>query len=379
MRSASESENSQNAFFPDELFSTPRLNFRLDLDYDARFAIKARYGLKMDRQWEDMLDEFRALGGTANNIKLKRGRFGRGLFPIDNSLPVQLHVPDNLLVDRDHFELKDGHLCVRAEAQKNSNEKKFLDDYQRDYSWGVGRHIAEDFLRMTTEASANVQEFIKTFFNADWLASEPNLQAIMNRFFASRTITYNNRHVIAPVLELVNHGTETHFEIAEGINLQGLFKDEIVMRYGFHDPYEIFRNWGFASSCEEFALSLPISIPNARLIIQRGDIRSRAGQPPFLPEVSYEGASLVLSHMVLGHRRYTRLARSHFYKIMRDAGYPNAEEVFDLVQHTNRLQFYRLISVAEDAPPSLGKILREVARHQLEAMSFSIGFRRDPS
>ena len=52
--------------------------------------------------WDDMLDEFRALGGTADNICLKEGPFGRGLFPRDPSKPIRIHIPENLLVDLKH-------------------------------------------------------------------------------------------------------------------------------------------------------------------------------------------------------------------------------------------------------------------------------------
>ena len=43
--------------------------------------------------WDDMLDEFRALGGTADNIQLGQGQFGRGLFPIDPGAPIAILGP----------------------------------------------------------------------------------------------------------------------------------------------------------------------------------------------------------------------------------------------------------------------------------------------
>ena len=48
--------------------------------------------------WNELLEEFRALGGTAENIRLGRGEFGRGLFPIEPGKPVAIHIPNNLLV-----------------------------------------------------------------------------------------------------------------------------------------------------------------------------------------------------------------------------------------------------------------------------------------
>ena len=48
--------------------------------------------------WHAFLDEFRAFGGKAENVMQRRGAFGLGLFPIDPSKPVDLLVPDELLV-----------------------------------------------------------------------------------------------------------------------------------------------------------------------------------------------------------------------------------------------------------------------------------------
>src|SRR6476646_4511492 len=38
-----------------------------------------------ERLWDEMVREFRALGGTVENVRLGDGPLGRGLFPIDDS------------------------------------------------------------------------------------------------------------------------------------------------------------------------------------------------------------------------------------------------------------------------------------------------------
>lgn len=57
--------------------------------------------IRMSGIGDGILDDFRALGGTASNIRLGEGRFGRGLIPTDPNLPVRIHVPENLLVVED--------------------------------------------------------------------------------------------------------------------------------------------------------------------------------------------------------------------------------------------------------------------------------------
>src|SRR5206468_4400620 len=98
-------------------------------------------------------------------------------------------------------------------------------------------------------------------------------------------------------------------------------------------------------------------------------------QSPFIPVVSVEGDKIRLSNLLLGHKNFPRLARGIFYKIMRQAGLPNPEETFDFILHINRTQFYNLMALSEQAAPPLGRLLRTVARYQLECMSYSFGTR----
>src|SRR5580704_15806069 len=84
--------------------------------------------------WEDLLAEFRALGGTAENIALGHGQSGRGLFPIDPAKPVRVRTPPNLLVPSEDTELRNGQLVVKASAMIGVRERSFFDHYQKEFS-----------------------------------------------------------------------------------------------------------------------------------------------------------------------------------------------------------------------------------------------------
>ena len=58
---------------------------------------------------------------------------------------------------------------------------------------------------------------------------------------------------------------------------------------------------------------------------------------------------------------------------MREAGRKNAVEMFDYIQLVNRLQWLKLMKASESAAVPLGQMLRNLARSQLEAMSYNIG------
>jgi len=153
---------------------------------------------------------------------------------------------------------------------------------------------------------------------------------------------------------------------------------EVLVRYELiSDSLQMFENWGFAPP-EDAAFSLALTLENAGIVIRREHVKPVLVQGvPFIPDVSVSNGKLTLSHLMLGHKQYPKLAKGIFYRIMRDSGrsHPEAESLFDTILHTNRMQFYKLLALSEDAPPKFGSLLRNLARYQLEAMSNAIGSR----
>jgi len=321
-----------------------------------------------------MLAEFRALGGTADNVCLRNGPFGRGLFPADPSRPIKVLIPESLLLDLKDVEVENNVFRVSKGAQTCAREKAFLESYEREFSWGVGRQETEALLQMMLEAPGEIRELLDKRFGAGrWLAG-PMPETIRERYFVSRVIGYKGRDVVMPIVELANHGHATKYETQDGVGLSGQFAGEILVRYQLCDPWTMFVKWGFASDSEFLALSLPGNLEDPNLSIGRREINLES-KTPFFPEVTVDGSRIILSHMMLGNRNFPRLSRGIFRRVMRNAGLQNEDETFDLIQHLNRGEYYKLLEVSELAAPPLGRLLRKAVRHQLEAMSHSIGTR----
>jgi hypothetical protein len=331
----------------------------------------------MSRHWEEMLEEFRALGGTADNVRLGEGRFGRGLFPCDPSRPVRVHIPESLLVEVKYVTFENDVFRIGPDAPVGTRERAFLENYQRDFSWGVARRDTQDFLEMMHEAPAELRDLLRTPFGVGLWLVDPTPKSVQERFFSSRFIKYEEKGVIMPIVELANHGHATRYDLRNGVGIVGQFGGEILARYCFSDALEIFRNWGFTSLEQIFALSLAMDVEGKSGLIRigRADVDNDPPRRPFFPDVSVEGDRMTLSNMMLGHKQYPRLAKGIFYRIMRDAGRADAEDTFDKIQHINRMQFYKLLAASEHAAPRLGRLLRDVARIQLDAMSCSVGTR----
>jgi len=325
--------------------------------------------------WDDMLAEFRALGGTAENICLRQGLFGRGLFPVDPSQPIKLRVPDSLLVDHRYVQFYNDAFRLADDAPIGQRERAFLEAYEREFSWPAGRREIEGIFEVMQQASPELRELLKNgYYCYRWVA-EPTPEVIQKRFLESRVIRYKGTDVIMPIVELANHGHATQYQTDDGVGLGGQFSGEILVRYQLCDPLQVFGKWGFASGDEAFALSVHLKVEQARILIGRGDVSSPPESKPFCPEIATVDERLKLSYLLLGHKQRPALARGIFTRMMRDRGRlrDEADSIFDTILHANRMHMLQLFAASEKAPQRLGNVLRKVARFQLEAMSHSIG------
>src|ERR1051326_3859193 len=188
-----------------------------------------------------MLHEFCALGGTAENICLKQGQFGRGLFPVDPAKPYRVHIPPSLLVDINRVEFgNEGVPRICATANVGSRERAFLENYEREFSWGVARGETVELLEMMHDAPTELRELLHSPFNADAWLTAPTPEWILKRYLGSRAITVKpGMDVVMPIVELANHGHTSGYEVDEnGVGISGRSPGEILVQYRPDDRSE---------------------------------------------------------------------------------------------------------------------------------------------
>ena len=327
--------------------------------------------------WDDLLDEFRALGGTADNVRLGQGEFGRGLFPIDPTRPVAINVPDNLLVAIDDMVLENGVPCVGPNAKVNEREKAWLDRYQKEFAWGAG---GADEIRKIFEMAGQLPEELRnkllTQYRCGLWFKTPTDELIKERYFNARKIDYRGRAVVMPLVEMANHGSGGAYDLSSGVGLKGSFSGEIVAEYSQYDSYDYFLAWGFATQRPvAFSIALSGNIDSTPLDI---DQMFEGTEPPprmWIPKVYKTADKIKLPFLLIGHRNSPRIPKGIFYRLMRQAGFAGFEEAFDLIHHMNRLHFISLLIALDGIDLPIARTVRAMAHYQLRAMSFCYGVR----
>jgi len=330
--------------------------------------------------WENMLAEFRALGGVADNVAPAPDRSGRGLFPRNPDKPFLLRMPDNLLFPDNDVEFVDQQIRIRNDASIGAAERAFFERYQNAFSWGAGgraegARLVEQFESLPAELSA----ILVTDFGMSRLIDGDRAERISRYFLRSRTIRWNSENVLMPLIDLINFrsdGMRLSSDPEGHVQIEGDARGEILVAHGLHDSLGTFNKFGFASA-RPHAYSLPMrtKVGTSELAIGR-NVMANARRDGFaIPEMRSEGTGLHLSYLMIGHPRSPRLSRGIFDALMREANTSGAQAAFDTILLVNRTKFLRLLETLEPHDGELIRQLRMMAYFQLEAMTHCVGSR----
>ena len=331
-----------------------------------------------NKEWDGLVEEFRALGGVLENVRLGRGAIGRGLFPIDPSEPAKILVPENLLFPVEELEFVDGRLRVKKKGDAPSREDKFFEEYQEAFSWGAnGRSDCEAFLESMAELPEPVREVLTNDWGLGYMFGGIDAKAAQNRFLRTRRINRNGRSVLMPLLELVNHGVMgSPFKFAGGISIAGTYDREVLARYNHLDPLGVFLAWGFPSpEPVTYSLSMKLPLPGRTLIIGREVVKNKVHGRLRIPEVTVEDDKVNFSHLMLGHKRFPKLSRGVFRYLMKEQGIEGADEVLDRIRQISGTKFLNLLSVLDDYESRTITALRQMCRYQITSLMFCVGTR----
>ena len=220
----------------------------------------------MENDFQNLLEQFIELGGTAENICLRKGELGRGIFPLNSLRRAKIITPKNLLIDRGDVCVSSDEIYVKDSSRFSSKEKKFIET-SYNYAWkDGGNDCSAEFLNYVSGMPEPVKSQLLDcgFIDSASLNSCLDEKGVLKRFFDERVVRFEDKSVLAPIWDLVNHssfapsirvspyGVETP-PIEPGL-------EEILHKYSEkNSPIGMWKKYGFACDCI-FAYSIPFNI-----------------------------------------------------------------------------------------------------------------------
>lgn len=331
--------------------------------------------------WHAFLDEFRTFGGKAENVMQRKGAFGLGLFPIDPSKPIELLVPENLLVPVDNVELRDNEVAIKDESSVPEGYANWFRRYQARYSWGAeGRENTQTF----EEGLKNLPENVKVILRRNGVYNSENRfpgndvdQEILQRFIQTRCINKKDKRVIMPMIELLNHApaAKGYDMSGDGIAVSGMFDGEVLVKYSVSDPFRRLFGYGFnAQEPLAFSLSFRLQHNDQTVVIQGG-----GGRQPLQPcKIEKKEDRVIIRQPLLGSSRSPKLPRTLFIQACRAVeDIKDANELFDQVHQRNTIVLINILRNLDQVEGDTAQQLRTGCLDQLMALSQHFGVRED--
>ncbi len=232
----------------------------------------------MNANWDLLLLEFRKNGGIAENICLKEGVLGRGIFPLNPSLKSKIHVPPKLLIKKEDIILERNKLRIKKDKGYCQEVREFFNFYQDNFSWEGGKESTEFFERGLYLLPSDIKKLIKnyTLLDLEERHSGNWNDVVKTVFLNARGVNFEEKSVIAPIWELVNHEINSFpFLISSnGISTPNYAprKSELTQVYGYQSSLMRVLQYGFFCK-EAVVFSLPFTLickESSREIICKG-------------------------------------------------------------------------------------------------------------
>jgi len=331
--------------------------------------------------WESTLEHFRALGGIADNIELREGGYGRGLFPKDIKRSVKLFIPNKLLIPTEWLQLDGQSKLVLSDACDWEDEaKSFYLNYLHDY--GFNESLMQEMLAQQLQLYKlpnSLKMLMSGFGFSPDLFQEASRPKCLEVFKNSRRLYVNSKLVLFPVFELMNHDerSKKSFHIdSKGVAVSGSFKNEILVHYGMAgDAALMFEGYGFSTPKPyTFSGAMAINLGSKVIKIARFvNLFTNIGKTN-VPKVKLEGNEIHLSCLVLGSVNDKNSPKKVFTKLMHSVGMPQhiASNVFDGIVEQNRNFFLHLLEELKPLEGSVVENMRTMARNQLIPLGVSV-------
>lgn len=322
----------------------------------------------------ELLRQFRALGGVAENVCIRQGPHGYGVFVVNPSRPVRLMVPSQLLISPQSLSLTPtGNLEVKNASGLPPEIAAFHAQYQRSFGWGAGGFQTVTQYRKQLCALPNaLKNFLLILGCPNDLSQLPTPEQAFKEHCISRQIGVFGTSRLMPVLELTNYASNgaPYVVMPDAVSLSGTFKHEVLARYRHSlDAFHFYFNYRFATpgrstlSCE-----VTVDIPQFKpLRITRLDGLFDVKNGTRWPRVSTDKDEIQLSFVELVNLDAPTLPRHVFIELLSAQGLAisRADQLFDGLLDHNRQVLEDFLRACENAEGHVVENLKTAAGYQL--------------
>ena len=328
----------------------------------------------MSNNWDCLLSEFCRLGGIADNVFQRQGKYGRGIFPVNSSISSRIFTPSELLVKKDDVYLEDKKLRIKKDKDYNKEIRNFFNFYQDNFSWGSGgKEKTELFEKGLSSFNSNLKELIKKYALVD-LQERHNGEwdeVLKTQFLTSRTVKFRNILVVAPIWELVNHKVKSlpFIVTKKGISTPNYppLNCEIMHSYSNLSPLNRFFSYGFFSE-ETIVFSFPFSINIKNLGINIFCKGMHLNDDSM--KIERSGNKISFEGLPIYDVNHPRLPYDYFDEILRKIGNINisSDFLYKIFQFNIAIR-KKMLHESESLDNEVSKMLRQVIDYEIRLIS----------
>ncbi len=335
--------------------------------------------ISIPMEFDELLSQFRSLGGVADNIVSRLGVRGRGLFAVNPARPVRVRVPTHLLVSPQWIALDDSANLIIAALHRSMLSPEavdFFEQYQRHFGWGNGglHTIRQHQLQLQSLPPA-LKHYLELLGGGDELKQPPTARYCLQKYCVNRQIRIQSESRLMPIAEMINHDADgLPYVLRQGVQVSGTVHDEVLTRYHSQlDAFNFFINYHFVTPAPSvLSCEVTVEVPGAGMFrIARNDHLAQFTGGTRSPQVTRAAGVTHLSFVEIANQNHPLQPRQNFRALL--AKWPvrseDADALFDgLVEH-NQHVLNGLTQACRDHPGAIASSLGHIAFQQLAALA----------
>jgi len=325
--------------------------------------------------WQQILIEFRALGGVAENVGLRKGQYGRGIFPLDPELPSRIQVPKDLLINAQYLYIDSKEIKIKGNSPCTPETKRFIDNYLEYIGfeasiWDEINEFEDGLRKLPHDVISLLEKLgaldLKARHKGNWE------EVVFNNFIQSRFVDYRKGKYLAPIFELVNHNHNFHAfstNTSTGVSTEKRKGDhEFLHSYSKgNDPIRMFFGYGFSSK-EPFAFSFPIVI---NVSTTKKPVRIQGGSGiEGLIHLENQDNELLLDYLPLGNKFDPTFPIRQLTATLKRFPEYNPREILNKAFTSNQEEICNLLLKLDKSNSKISSLLKETLCYQLSAIAY---------